>query len=105
MTAIGLIHAARQAGLSVPEDLAVVGFDNIPLAAYFYPPLTTVAQPQHHMGRMAMQMALALMTADDSTTPFSDIVVKGKLIVRESSGVKTSESIGDCHYEGNPSGE
>jgi len=86
MTAIGLISAARQAGVSAPEDLAVVGFDDIPLAAHTYPPLTTIAQPQRDMGRQAMDMALALMTAGDSTTPFSDIVVKGKLVVRESSG-------------------
>jgi len=91
MTAIGLISAARQAGLSVPEDLAVVGFDDIPLAAHVHPPLTTIAQPQRDMGRQAMNMALALITvtASDSTIPFSDIVVKGKLIVRESSGGKT----------------
>ncbi len=87
ITAIGLISAARQAGLSVPDDLAVVGFDDIPLATHVYPSLTTVAQPQRDMGRQAMNMALALMTADDSTTPFSDIVVKGRLIVRASSGV------------------
>ena len=86
MTAIGLMSAARQAGLSVPEDLAVVGFDDIPLAAYIYPSLTTVAQPQRDMGRQAMNMTLTLMTADDSTTPFSDIVVRGELVVRESSG-------------------
>ena len=51
MTAIGLISAVRQTGLSVPEDLAVVGFDDIPLAAHVYPPLTTVAQHQRDMGR------------------------------------------------------
>jgi len=83
MTAIGLLSAARQAGISVPDDLAVVGFDDIPLAAHVYPPLTTIAQPQRDMGRQAMDMALALMTADDSTTPFSDVVVKGRLVVRE----------------------
>jgi len=86
MTAIGLMSAARQAGLSVPEDLAVVGFDDIPLAAYIYPSLTTVAQPQRDMGRQAMNMTLTLVTADDSTTPFSDVVVRGELVVRESSG-------------------
>jgi LacI family repressor for deo operon, udp, cdd, tsx, nupC, and nupG len=89
MTAIGLISAARQAGISVPEGLAVVGFDNIPLAAHVYPSLTTVAQPQRDMGRQAMNVALALMTADDLNASFSDIVVKGELVVRESSGVKT----------------
>ncbi len=85
ITAIGLISAARQAGLAVPDDLAVVGFDDIPLAAHVYPSLTTVAQPQRDMGRQAMNMALALMTADDSAMPLSDIVVKGRLIVRASS--------------------
>jgi DNA-binding LacI/PurR family transcriptional regulator len=88
MTAIGLLSAARQAGLSVPEELAVVGFDDIPIASHVSPPLTTIAQPQRDMGRQAMDMALALMAADDSTAPFSDITVKGKLIVRQSSGGK-----------------
>jgi DNA-binding LacI/PurR family transcriptional regulator len=86
MTAIGLISAARRTGLWVPGDLAVVGFDDIPLAAHVYPPLTTVAQPQRDMGRQAMGMALALMAVDDSAAPFSDVMVKGRLIVRESSG-------------------
>jgi len=89
MTAIGLLSAARQAGISVPDDLAIVGFDDIPFASHVHPRLTTVAQPQRDMGRQAMNMALALMTADDSDAPFSDVVVKGKLIVRESSGFKT----------------
>lgn len=88
MTAIGLLSAARQAGISVPEELAVVGFDDIPFASHVHPPLTTIAQPQRDMGRQAMNMALALMTAGDSTAPFSDVVVKGKLIVRQSSGEK-----------------
>ncbi len=83
MTAIGLLGAARQAGLSVPEDLAVVGFDDIPLASYVNPPLTTIVQPQRDMGRQAMSMALTLMAADDSSPPLSDVVVKGRLIVRE----------------------
>jgi DNA-binding LacI/PurR family transcriptional regulator len=90
MTAIGLISAARQADLSVPQDLAVVGFDDIPLAAHVYPPLTTVAQPQRDMGRQAMDMALALMAADDATASFSDVVIRGKLVVRESSGRRTT---------------
>ena len=88
MTAIGLISAAREVDLSVPENLAVVGFDDIPLASRVYPPLTTIAQPQRDMGRRAMNMALTLMMADDSSAPLSDIVVKGDLIVRESSGFK-----------------
>jgi DNA-binding LacI/PurR family transcriptional regulator len=83
MTAIGLMCAARQAGLFVPDDLAVVGFDDIPLASYVCPSLTTIAQPQRDMGRQAMSMALTLMAADDSSPPLSDVVVKGRLIERE----------------------
>jgi LacI family repressor for deo operon, udp, cdd, tsx, nupC, and nupG len=86
MTAVGLMSAARRAGLLVPEELAVVGFDDIPLAAHCCPPLATVAQPQREMGRQAMDMALALMTAGDSIISLSDVVIKGKLVVRESSG-------------------
>jgi len=83
MTAIGLLSAARQSGLSVPEDLAVVGFDDIPFASHLYPPLTTIAQPQRSMGHQAMSMALTLMTTQDPLPPLSDVVVKGKLVVRE----------------------
>lgn len=87
VTAIGLMCAAREAGLSVPEDLSVVGFDDIPFASYMYPALTTIAQPKFEMGQQAMQMALALMPAHAaSAAEVSDIVVKGTLIVRSSSG-------------------
>jgi DNA-binding LacI/PurR family transcriptional regulator len=86
MTAIGLLRAAREAGLSVPKDLAVVGFDDILLASYVCPPLTTVAQPKIEMGQRAMEMAFALIKSKDPADEgISDIVVKGQLIVRESS--------------------
>ena len=86
MTAIGLIAAARRAGLSVPQDMAVVGFDDIPFATYCYPSLTTIAQPKIEMGQLAMRMALALMAADEEDTEegLSNIVVRGELIVRAS---------------------
>jgi LacI family transcriptional regulator len=45
MLAVGVLHGARQAGLQVPDDLSVTGFDNVPLASYVLPELTTVAQP------------------------------------------------------------
>jgi DNA-binding LacI/PurR family transcriptional regulator len=86
MTAIGLMHAARQVGLSVPRDMAVVGFDDIPFASYFYPPLTTIAQPKVEMGRLAMKMALSLMTIGEENheEELSNVVVRGKLVVRAS---------------------
>jgi DNA-binding LacI/PurR family transcriptional regulator len=86
MTAIGLMHAARQVGLSVPRDMAVVGFDDIPFASYFYPPLTTIAQPKVEMGRLAMKMALSLMAIgeDNHEEEISNVVVRGTLVVRAS---------------------
>jgi DNA-binding LacI/PurR family transcriptional regulator len=89
MTAIGLLHAAREAGLAVPQDLAVVGFDDISLASYVCPPLTTIAQPKAEMGQQSMQMVLGLIAAEDlAATSFTNIVLKGRLLVRESSGEK-----------------
>lgn len=97
VTAIGLIHAARQAGLSVPRDLAVVGFDDIPFALYISPSLTTIAQPKPEMGRSAVEMMMTLLShghresagapasgGQDSPLPSRDVVVLGRLIVRES---------------------
>ena len=89
MTAVGLLGSARRAGLSVPDDLAVVGFDDIPFASYVQPPLTTIAQPMLDMGRRAMDMVLALMAnGGPGNGRVSNVVVQGRLIVRESSGAK-----------------
>ncbi|MCX6032784.1 MAG: substrate-binding domain-containing protein [Chloroflexi bacterium] len=82
MTAIGLLRAARQAGLAVPRELAVVGFDDIPLASYVSPALTTVAQPKFELGQQAMAMALALMVGRGEGV--GDVVLQGRLVVRES---------------------
>jgi DNA-binding LacI/PurR family transcriptional regulator len=60
--AFGVIEAARQAGLSVPGDLSVVGFDDLPMARWSSPPLTTVRQPLADMGRMAGRMLHDLIT-------------------------------------------
>ena len=55
---MGVYEAARQLGLRIPEDLSVVGFDDIRLAAFFNPPLTTVAQPHREMGVLAIRLLL-----------------------------------------------
>jgi DNA-binding LacI/PurR family transcriptional regulator len=86
MTAIGLLHAARRASVSLPDRLAVVGFDDIPFASYVQPPLTTIAQPKREMGRRAVEMALALVAEERLAQELSDVVVRGELIVRQSSG-------------------
>jgi DNA-binding LacI/PurR family transcriptional regulator len=87
MTAIGVLRAARQIGISVPGELAVVGFDDIPLALYVQPPLTTISQPKPEMGKRATEMVLVLLSSDgQAVADVSNVVVKGKLIVRGSSG-------------------
>jgi LacI family transcriptional regulator len=60
-SAIGVLDVARELGLRVPEDLSVVGFDDVPLAAGATPPLTTVAQPLHDLGAEALGMLLELL--------------------------------------------
>ncbi len=57
-TAMGALSAARDRGLTIPGDMAIVGFDNVPLAAFTTPPLTTVEQPTAEQGRHAAQMLL-----------------------------------------------
>ena len=81
MTAIGLLAAAHRAGLRVPRDLAVAGFDDIPFATYSSPPLTTIAQPKFEMGQRAMRMALALIGGQ--AEGIEDVVLLGRLVVRE----------------------
>jgi DNA-binding LacI/PurR family transcriptional regulator len=94
MTAIGLIHAAREAGLSLPQDLAVVGFDDIVFARYVHPALTTVAQPVATLGQGAMEIVLGLDRDEQvKGKQVANIAVKGKLVVRESSGITMHPAI------------
>ncbi|MBC3207428.1 LacI family DNA-binding transcriptional regulator [Pseudomonas sp. SWRI111] len=59
--AIGALKRIRQAGLRVPEDMSLVGFDDIPMAAYCDPPLTTISQPAEAFGEKAVEMLIALI--------------------------------------------
>ncbi len=81
MTALGAMRQMRVRGLRVPEDLSVVGFDDLFFASYTQPPLTTVRQPMRKMGKMAMESLLALMSGAESV---AQIKVDAELIVRES---------------------
>ena len=80
--AIGMLSALRNRGLSVPEDLSVVGFDDIPEAAYFFPPLTTIRQDFAALGTLMMQKVLVAVEEPESAT--EDTPLPTKLIVRES---------------------
>lgn len=82
---IGALSAGRRAGLSVPEELALVGFDDFSWADVFHPRLTTVAQPTYEIGRSAAELLLELIRSG-GTVPPRHILLAGQLIVRESSG-------------------
>jgi LacI family transcriptional regulator len=84
LTAIGAMEALRAAGRRIPDDVAVVGFDDIPFAAFVDPPLTTVAQPTYRLGALAMERLLALMNGEAVTT--RRIVLAPQLVVRRSCG-------------------
>ncbi|GII76347.1 transcriptional regulator [Sphaerisporangium rufum] len=66
MQAFGVLEAARRAGLRVPEDLSIVGFDDLPLARSAWPPLTTVRQPLEEMAALATRMILDISRGDAS---------------------------------------
>ncbi len=84
VSAIGAIWAFQEAGISVPEDISVVGFDDIPLASFCSPQLTTIRQPLLQMGRIAAQ---TLIDQLEGRAEFqSEIVIEPELIVRGSSG-------------------
>jgi LacI family transcriptional regulator len=85
--ASGALKAARQLGRRVPEDLAIVGFDDTPDAAYFYPPLTTVRQDMVELGRRAVRELGKVIAASRCSDPASPetIMLQPELAVRESS--------------------
>jgi LacI family transcriptional regulator len=84
MIAIGLLRAAYQMGVVVPRDVSIIGFDNIAIAAYTVPPLTTISQSGEEMGRRAASLLLDMIEADGGLEPRDDIVLEPTLIVRDS---------------------
>jgi LacI family transcriptional regulator len=85
ISAIGAIRALKDAGLSVPGDVSVVGFDDILSAAYATPSLTTVRQPLTEMGRRGAKVLLERI-ADKKKAFATDIFMESELIIRESTG-------------------
>jgi len=84
ISAIGAIRALREAGRRVPEDVSVVGFDDIQSAAFQNPALTTVRQPLREMGVIAAQILLRRINASAKTPYPKTVTVEPELIVRES---------------------
>ncbi|MBI1881811.1 MAG: LacI family DNA-binding transcriptional regulator [Chloroflexi bacterium] len=82
-TALGAMRAAHAAGWRIPQDVSIVGFDDIALASFFEPPLTTIAQAKQEMGGKAVQMVLDLLASERVV---ENTVLPSQLILRESTG-------------------
>jgi LacI family transcriptional regulator len=82
LMAYGVVHAASERGLKVPDDLSVVGFDDIYLSTYFNPPLTTIKQPRIEMGEEAVNSLILRMK--DHERYARSILLKAELIKRSS---------------------
>jgi DNA-binding LacI/PurR family transcriptional regulator len=83
-TAIGLMQAAHQAGIAIPRQLSIVGFDDIDMAPYTIPPLTTISQSGVDMGRAAVEVMLEMVEGGRPRSEVEDRVLEARLVVRES---------------------
>ncbi len=90
LQALGLYEAARELGLRIPEDLSVVGFDDLPVARWVGPPLTTVRQPLTEMAEAAARLVLELGRSDNGSAEgpaATRVELATSLVVRSSTGV------------------
>jgi len=85
MIAIGVLLACREQGIAVPNELSVIGFDDIDIAQYMTPPLTTIHQPKARLGRAAMRMLLDLL----DERPVQDPVLAATLVQRASTAERS----------------
>ena len=83
--ALGVIYAAQEAGVKIPEDLALVGYDDRDFAAWIKPALTTVRMPSYEMGRAAARLLMEQFSGEELEDATQ---VPGELIIRESCGAK-----------------
>ena len=87
--ALGALHAIHQAGLSIPGDVSIIGYDNIEAAAFYYPPLTTVRYPGEAVARLAAEQLFAMLEAQSAqlTRGANTIeLVPVDLVLRQSTG-------------------
>lgn len=86
LLSIGVLKTVREVGLRVPEDLAVVGFDDMPWAAELFSPLTTVTQPTYELGQEAVRVLL--QRRSDPAAPVRTIALRTSLTIRDSCGAR-----------------
>lgn len=83
ITAIGIMLAARESQVTVPDDVSVIGYDNVPAAAWTDPPLTTIHQPIREKGRLAAERLMDVLADRDGHLP-SSLLLPTRLVVRAS---------------------
>src|SRR2546430_5927227 len=82
-TALGAMHALARRGIRFPQDVAVTGFDDVPVARHLHPPLTTIRQPMQELGAMAFDVLYSKISTGKGEP---DVVLPVQLIIRESCG-------------------
>ena len=87
--AFGVMEAVRDRGLRIPEDISIIGFDNIPQAVQVSPQLTTIQQPLAEMGREAARRLLGLI--QEPERPYAHVELPTQLMVRASTRALTGE--------------
>ncbi len=86
--AIGAMEKLKQSGLKIPQDIAVVGFDNLKISGYLEPKLTTVSKPMYRMGLVAARLLFDVMEEEQDDSEPQEILIQSKLKVRKSCGHK-----------------
>lgn len=94
LMALGLLHAFREGGVQVPGDISVVGFDDVPEAAHFWPPLTTIRQDFAEVGRRAVGLILSEIAGEDHP-PAPPI--RPQLVLRSSTGAPGASPVDRNH--------
>jgi LacI family transcriptional regulator len=82
--AIGLLQAAFQAGIVVPDEVSIIGFDNLDITPFTIPPLTTVSQSGIEMGQTAANLTLDMIEHNRESSQVDDVVIPPSLVVRQS---------------------
>jgi DNA-binding LacI/PurR family transcriptional regulator len=88
VVAVGAIQAIKQSGLQIPKDIEIIGFDDIPMAEYFDPPLSTIHLPAFELGRVAGEQLIKMISSGESKIP--GVLLETELILRESTINKRS---------------
>jgi LacI family transcriptional regulator len=91
LMAFGAMSAAQESGLVVGEDIAITGFDDIPMAEYSHPPLTTVQQPVYRIGGVVCEMLIKRIQGEEIQE--EHIILKPSLVVRQSSSSQTAKNL------------